>query len=652
VRVRVEGRLTTLRASDALGDGGEAVVFRQGDRAIKIYHGPCTARRVAKLECLVRRRSALPDHVVAPRALVTDASGGRVVGFTMDALSDGHHALCDLAHPKRRAALGVSIAGVAAMFDDGSRSLTSLHRQGVVVGDLNDGNEMFSPSSPTVLRFIDVDSFQVGGFPCEVSTDGFLAPELYGPDLSHPCQTADGRPREFRPEHDWYAFAVLLFRSLTGVHPYGGVDTGLPSLTRRAAARRSVFSASVRVPNVAMRGIDGLPTDLRAWFEAVFERGARGPIPEGELHIYRDGLVACSSCHAAKPRSAPGCPSCGHSGLTTALGAGAPHATRPEACHARALIATDGSIVSLVADGAYLSVVARAGDRLVYHRVQTSGDVQSSDLVSVRGPCFVEAASHALLVAVPSPGRAGADVPVSVFGLTDGMPTGIPHNTTTERFGAGDPAFAVGQDAYYRIARGVLMACQVRAGRTFERPITSVMRGQTWVTAAPTGRERLVCGSRALRRRHYFAWSSGRRVDLEVAVLGETEAITDESVVFGEGNFALLRLTRLAGESWVRLALFADDGTCIAEHAVRAADRLAGAAIHGGVLAGRRHLVATGAGLVRELLGAGESVRFDATAPHCGEAASLAVFAGGVVCGEASRAVHLSLSAPTERSSP
>jgi hypothetical protein len=59
--------------------------------------------------------------------------------------------------------------------------------------------------------------------------------------------TATGMQRTFTPDNDWYAFAVLLFRSLTLVHPYGGVDPELSTLPRRAAARRSVFSPQVRV---------------------------------------------------------------------------------------------------------------------------------------------------------------------------------------------------------------------------------------------------------------------------------------------------------------------------------------------------------------------------------------------------------------------
>lgn len=651
MKVRVEGKLVTLRPRDALGDGGEAMVFRHGDQAIKIYHQPCDSRRVAKLEGLLRRADTLPDAVVAPRALVLEPKGDAVLGFTMAALRDGHCALSELAHPKRRAALGVALADVASLFLDAGRSLSALHREGVVVGDLNDANELFTPRAPDVVRFIDVDSFQLDGLPCEVSTDGFLAPELYGPDLTHPCLTADGRPRVFLPEHDWYAFAVLLFRALTGVHPYGGVDPEVPSLIRRSLERRSVFGSRVRVPNVAARGIDGLSSPLRALFEGVFERGERGPVPPSVLSGYRDELEPCSGCGVAKPSSARACSACGRGDGAISTGASRlPLDAAARVCRAEALLSADGPIVAMACSGADLSAVARVGEQLVHYRVRGSGAAHASELMTIDGPCAVTVAGHALLVSALDSGAADGDVPVTVFEMRDGFPFGPGHRTSTERFGAGEPAFGVGPDAFYRIARGVLMAGRVRGSSIEERPIAVVMTGQTWLSVAPYDSRRLVCGSRALRRRHYFAWLSGRRVDLDAADLDDHEAITDETVTFGDGTFALLRLTRAAGEARVRTTLYANDGRRLSERMVRARERLAGSAIRGGVLVGARHLVATAAGLVRETLNAETAVRFDGSAPHCVDDTNLGVHSSGVACAESSRVSVLTLSL-AERSS-
>src|SRR6185436_9335516 len=217
--VVLRGRRITLRAEDALGDGGEATVTRHGDLALKIHHRASPAR-AAKIEALIRLADALPSEVVAPRELVWDARGRRVVGFAMRALGPDHEVVAALSRRRARAASGIGTRDVAELFLGAHASLEAIHRAGAVVGDLNDMNEMFVRRQGALgLAWIDVDSFQLAGHPCEVATEAFLDPDLYGPDPAQPVTTAGG-VRWFRPENDWYAFAVLLFRSLTLVHPY------------------------------------------------------------------------------------------------------------------------------------------------------------------------------------------------------------------------------------------------------------------------------------------------------------------------------------------------------------------------------------------------------------------------------------------------
>lgn len=97
-----------------------------------------------------------------------------------------------------------------------SESVHTLHRYGVVLGDLHPGNVMVSSDSS--VCWIDADSFQVEDYPCSVGTERFRAPELrgnYGDFL---------RTRS----HDTYALSVLLFMTLTlGLSPFtrqGGED--------------------------------------------------------------------------------------------------------------------------------------------------------------------------------------------------------------------------------------------------------------------------------------------------------------------------------------------------------------------------------------------------------------------------------------------
>ena len=90
-----------------------------------------------------------------------------------------------------------------------SESVHTLHRCGVVLGDLHPGNVLVSPDGS--VHWIDADSFQIEDYPCSVGTERFRAPELrgnYGDFL---------RTRS----HDAYALSVLLFMTLTlGLSPF------------------------------------------------------------------------------------------------------------------------------------------------------------------------------------------------------------------------------------------------------------------------------------------------------------------------------------------------------------------------------------------------------------------------------------------------
>ena len=108
-----------------------------------------------------------------------------------------------------------------------SESVHTLHRYGVVLGDLHPGNVMVSPDGS--VCWVDADSFQIEDYPCSVGTERFRAPELrgnYGDFL---------RTRS----HDTYALSVLLFLTLTlGLSPFarqGGEGD------MREAARKGVL---------------------------------------------------------------------------------------------------------------------------------------------------------------------------------------------------------------------------------------------------------------------------------------------------------------------------------------------------------------------------------------------------------------------------
>jgi hypothetical protein len=275
--------------SDALiaGVGGEATVYRSGDRAVKIFHDPSQVD--AKME-KVSAFPALPPEVIAPTAIVRDAKSKRPIGYAMPFVPKAHP-LGELMKRSFREGV-VPASEVVRLFAEIHRVTRALHASRVIVGDLNDGNLLFSKTRP---YFIDVDSMQVGGHPCTVAHERYLDPALYGRDLS--------KGPAFTAATDWYAYDVLLFSALLYLHPYGGVHPALPTMLRRAEARSSVFDPKVKYPKGAVH-YRVLSDALCQHFVEVFERGRRGAFPEALLEE-RWTVCRCGLEHAR-----PVCPGC------------------------------------------------------------------------------------------------------------------------------------------------------------------------------------------------------------------------------------------------------------------------------------------------------------------------------------------------------
>lgn len=97
-----------------------------------------------------------------------------------------------------------------------------LHNRNIILGDINPFNILVE--SPTNVYFVDVDSYQVEGFPCPVGTDNYTAPEIQSKNF----QTF---LRSFG--HDYFAIATLLFSILfLGKSPYSqtGGDTNAENI--------------------------------------------------------------------------------------------------------------------------------------------------------------------------------------------------------------------------------------------------------------------------------------------------------------------------------------------------------------------------------------------------------------------------------------
>ena len=301
MRVQINNRMITLEDRDLIGVGGEARVYRDRDRAIKIYHavdpncGPTEHARLARLYELRKRKiqnfpTHLPSAVLGPRDLVVDPNSQETLGFSMKLVTGTSFRKLTL---KGHGGVAFDRDDLAPVFNDLWTTIDHLHRHGVVIGDLNDGNVLFEGTRAWV---IDADSLQFAKYPCVVAHERFLDPQLYNIDF-------DREHGVFTPESDWYAFSVMLLSSLLHVHPYGGVHPSYPTLLHRAEARCSIFDDAVLYPKGAIP-TSVLPDPLIEWLTGLFERGERGRFPK-DLLRFRWVRCSCGCTHARQQ-----CPSC------------------------------------------------------------------------------------------------------------------------------------------------------------------------------------------------------------------------------------------------------------------------------------------------------------------------------------------------------
>jgi hypothetical protein len=314
-RVYVDGRAVQLMPANAIGAGGEAEVFDVGGgRALKLFKTPdhpdyandpaqraaAGARLAEHQQKLARFPRGLPARVVQPETLATTRDGQRVLGYTMRLLA-GAEPLCRYGEPGFRR-VGVPAERVVPIFLDLHSTLRDVHAAGVVIGDLNDLNVLVVDVE---AHLIDADSFQFPPFLCRAFTERFVDPVL--------CDPRAGRPllaRPFTADSDWYAFAVMLMRSLLFIDPYGGVFKPAPGAPpvpapARPLHRVTVFHPQVRYPRTALRP-DTLPDELLDHFQRVFVRDRRGAFPRALLEGLR--FTRCLACGTEHAR--PLCPDC------------------------------------------------------------------------------------------------------------------------------------------------------------------------------------------------------------------------------------------------------------------------------------------------------------------------------------------------------
>jgi hypothetical protein len=612
MKVTIGTQKVNLDEKDVLGSGGEALVLRYGTRAVKIYHNP-TPERAKKLQAMTAARPNLPSQVIFPHELVYDAKNKEVIGFSMAALPDTLHPLAGLSNKNFRATHGVTLCQVANLFLRLHLTLQEIHRAGLIVGDFNDQNVLFEGTEAT---FIDVDSYQWGSYGCPVATEPFLDPALYGLDLS--------KQAYFQPQHDWYSYAVQLFRALLLAHPYGGTHAKVKGLTDRATQRLTVLSPDVNYPKIALSP-NFLSDDLAGVFLNIFGGGGRGVFPLATLAEYANTLTDCQTCGANYPSSRKFCPAC--QALVAFV---LPKIKSGAGIGAEELLAVSGVIVALAVYGEKVYCVVREENSAVLYVIERNAAPRRIQLFK-----WLPGASYAFMdgYLLVNP-HATSNIMVFEVGQSACKPL---FKTTSERYNGAAVLGAIAK-YFYRIAGGMLLRCEIKYGQAVERPLTSVAEGQTWFTVhtAPDGDEIVTGFSRIFRDYEWFRVGKSGRETLALPPLEADEALTDFAVKPGG---LILRQTRQQGNDFLRLDAANPALSQKRQLTPGELPNIGGSLYQNGVA-----LWAEDAGMVKEALASRQRVELSATAPYLNGSSRLALSSSGILAATDNRVWRLSLS--------
>lgn len=253
-----------LGRTEFKAQGGEGAVYVKGQTAYKIYadSSRCiTQAKIDELSVLVQPNIIRPVHLILDRKNLP-------VGYTMRAIGKAH-SLCQLFPKAFRQRNNITPEIMLRLVRQLQTGVLHIHSRGILVVDLNEMNFLVSTDFAE-LFFIDVDSYQTPSFPATALMES----------------VRDRHAISHSQDSDWFAFAVVSFQMLVGIHPFKGTYARFQHLPDNAAkldarmrANISVLHAGVTVP-AACLPFSVIPQSYLDWYRAVFEQGQRVPPPQ------------------------------------------------------------------------------------------------------------------------------------------------------------------------------------------------------------------------------------------------------------------------------------------------------------------------------------------------------------------------------------
>jgi serine/threonine protein kinase len=263
--------------AELIAEGGEGKIYdAKNGTVVKIFKN--TVNKNTKFKKVKEIISKIfPKHVIAPKIIVHDRNG-KEIGYVMEKV-DGEE-IRALSSKKFVRVNGILKKQVLEMLIKIKDTLKELHGSSVYIGDLNEMNILIDLDCN--VFFIDVDSWSVGKYRCTVANDIFKDPKLV--------------KNFFSSETDCYSFAILIYKCLTRMHPFGGALAGnqqMNIMERMSRGISVIDNEDITVPKRVVDTDRFLSSRLRNDLKEIFDGGKRFLVDES-LEEMLDNLEMCT----------------------------------------------------------------------------------------------------------------------------------------------------------------------------------------------------------------------------------------------------------------------------------------------------------------------------------------------------------------------
>lgn len=256
-----------------IAEGGEGIIYEYQNDILKIYKNNVDiATKERKVLTLMTKQ--LPQEVVAPKEAVYD-DGGKFIGYIMPKVQGNE--LKSYVNKKFLKVNNITTKDILEILDRLKNVVEELHKADIYIGDLNDQNVLVDFQNKIYL--IDCDSWSINSDKCDVVMDLFKDPQMKGND--------------FNEKTDTYALSILIWKTLTRIHPYGGtMNPDIDILERMKKGISVIDNPKIKIPRT-IKTWKNLNPALVESLKNVFENKTR--IISNELHDMATNLKFCDN---------------------------------------------------------------------------------------------------------------------------------------------------------------------------------------------------------------------------------------------------------------------------------------------------------------------------------------------------------------------